>query len=101
MSIILLTCYRDKFVDGEKISLFYDVIETCLNNEQRIIIDIKERRTEVVQIVLDAYRRYPMLFQKAVVSSFNPIIVYMVGGRYRKRLCLILDRSSNGFFIAD
>ena len=69
---------KDKFVNGEKISLFYDVIETCLNNEQRIIIDIKEKRTEVVQIILDAYKRYPMLFKKAVVSSFNPIIVYMI-----------------------
>ena len=69
---------KDKFPDGEKISLFYDVIETCLSNEQRIIIDIKEKRTEVVQIIVDVFKRYPMLLQKAIVSSFNPIIIYMI-----------------------
>lgn len=69
---------KDKFTDGEKIALFSDVLEECLNNEQRIIIDIKETRMEIVQVVLDAYKKYPKLFQRAVVSSFNPIVVYMI-----------------------
>lgn len=54
------------------------MLQECLDNEQRIIIDIKEPRLDVVQIVLDAYKKYPKLFQRGVVSSFNPIVVYMV-----------------------
>lgn len=78
MQFSFLIYYRDKFVEGEKIPLFYEALETCLSNEQRIIIDIKESRMEIVQIILDAYKQYPKLFQRAVVSSFNPIVVYMV-----------------------
>ncbi|XP_034185793.1 glycerophosphodiester phosphodiesterase 1 [Osmia lignaria lignaria] len=69
---------KDKFTDGEKIPLLSEVLETCLSNEQRIIIDIKEKRLEVVEAILDAYKKYPKLFQRAVVSSFNPIIIYML-----------------------
>lgn len=72
---------RNKFTGGEKIALFYDVLEECMHNEQRIIIDIKEKRMEVVQIVLDAFKKYPKLYRRAVVSSFNPIVVYMIRKR--------------------
>ncbi|OAD60501.1 Glycerophosphodiester phosphodiesterase 1 [Eufriesea mexicana] len=68
----------DKFIEGEKIPLLYEALETCLSNEQRIIIDIKESRMEIVQVILDAYKQYPKLFQRAVVSSFNPIVIYMI-----------------------
>ncbi|KZC14714.1 PREDICTED: glycerophosphodiester phosphodiesterase 1 [Dufourea novaeangliae] len=69
---------KEKFVDGEKIPSFDDVLEVCLKNEQRIIIDVKETRVEVVQVILDTYRKYPKLFQRGIVSSFNPIIIYML-----------------------
>ncbi|CAL1676833.1 unnamed protein product [Lasius platythorax] len=69
---------RNKFSDGEKIALLHDALQECLNSEQRIIIDIKETRTDIVQVVLDAYKKYPKLFERGIVSSFNPIIVYMI-----------------------
>ncbi|XP_043262761.1 glycerophosphodiester phosphodiesterase 1 [Colletes gigas] len=69
---------KDKLVDDEKIPLLNDVLEMCSNNEQRIIMDIKDTRIEVVQAILDAYKKYPKLFQRAIVSSFNPIVVYMI-----------------------
>ncbi|KAL6260386.1 hypothetical protein P5V15_007914 [Pogonomyrmex californicus] len=69
---------KSKFFESERIALLHDVLPECLNNEQRIIIDIKETRMDVVQVVLDAYEKYPKLFQRAVISSFNPIIVYMI-----------------------
>ena len=74
----LFMYYRDKFIEGEKIPLLCEAVETCLSNEQRIIIDIKESRMEIVQVILDTYKKYPKLYQRAIVSSFNPIIVYMV-----------------------
>lgn len=69
---------RDKFCNGEKIALLHDALQECLDNEQRIIIDIKETRTDIVQTILDAYKKYPKLFQRGIVSSFNPIVVYMI-----------------------
>nr|XP_050846885.1 glycerophosphodiester phosphodiesterase 1 [Vespula vulgaris] len=69
---------RNKFPKGEKIALFKDALELCLNNDQHIIIDIKEKRLDVIQVVLDAYKENPNLFKKAIVSSFNPMIVYLI-----------------------
>nr|XP_003706866.1 PREDICTED: glycerophosphodiester phosphodiesterase 1 [Megachile rotundata]XP_012149132.1 PREDICTED: glycerophosphodiester phosphodiesterase 1 [Megachile rotundata]XP_012149133.1 PREDICTED: glycerophosphodiester phosphodiesterase 1 [Megachile rotundata]XP_012149134.1 PREDICTED: glycerophosphodiester phosphodiesterase 1 [Megachile rotundata] len=69
---------REKFIGGERIPLFFDALQTCLSNDQRIIIDVKEKRVEVVQVILDAYKKYPKLFQRAVVSCFNPVIIYMI-----------------------
>lgn len=71
-------CQRNKFSEGERIALLHDALQECLDSEQRIIIDVKETRLDVVQVVLDAYEKYPKLFQRGVVSSFNPIVVYMV-----------------------
>lgn len=75
---IYILSQRNKFSEGERIALLDDALQECLNSEQRVIIDIKETRTDVVQVVLDAYKKYPKLFERGVVSSFNPIIVYMV-----------------------
>lgn len=69
---------RNKFVNGAKIPLFDDAIEECLRNGQRMIIDIKEKGLEIVQIIIDAFKKNPDLYRKAIVSSFNPIIIYMV-----------------------
>ncbi|EFN63344.1 Glycerophosphodiester phosphodiesterase 1 [Camponotus floridanus] len=69
---------RDKFSDGERIALLEDALQECLNSEQRIIIDIKEARMDIVQIILDMYKKYPKLFERGLVSSFNPIIIYMI-----------------------
>nr|XP_031847916.1 glycerophosphodiester phosphodiesterase 1 isoform X2 [Nomia melanderi] len=72
---------KDKFMEGEKIPLFDHALETCLNNEQRVIIDVKESRMEIVQTILDAYKKYPKLFKMGIVSSFNPIVIYMLRRR--------------------
>ncbi|KAG5312378.1 GDE1 phosphodiesterase, partial [Acromyrmex insinuator] len=69
---------KNKFSEGERIALLDDVLQECLTTEQRIIIDIKETRLDVVQVILDTYKKYPKLFQRGVVSSFNPIVVYMI-----------------------
>ncbi|XP_012525073.1 glycerophosphodiester phosphodiesterase 1 [Monomorium pharaonis] len=69
---------KNKFSEGERIALLHDALQECLDREQRVIIDIKETRLDVVQVVLDAYEKYPKLFQRGVVSSFNPIVVYMI-----------------------
>lgn len=63
---------------GEKIALFYTALQECLNNEQRIFIDIKETKLEVVQVVLDAFKTYPKLYKRGIICSFYPPVIYMI-----------------------
>ncbi|XP_066597085.1 glycerophosphodiester phosphodiesterase 1 [Prorops nasuta] len=69
---------KSKFEDGEKILQLHEAVEECLKNEQRIILDIKETCTEMVQIILDTFKKYPKLYERAVVSSFYPTVIYMI-----------------------
>lgn len=72
---------KDKFAEGENIPLLWDVLETCLSNDQRIIIDVKESGNDIIQVILDAYKKYPKLYERGVISSFNPLVVYMIRRR--------------------
>ncbi|KAJ8669713.1 hypothetical protein QAD02_000972 [Eretmocerus hayati] len=69
---------RVKFPNGEKIALFEEVVEESLSNGQRMFIDIKATGHEIIKVVLDAYKKYPKLYQRAVISSFNPFTIYMI-----------------------
>lgn len=69
---------RDKFGREENIALFEDVIEDCLQNDQHMFIDIKGFGSEMNKVILNAYKKYPDLYKKAAISSFNPITIYMV-----------------------
>lgn len=62
----------------ETIALFNDAIEFCLKNDLHLFIDIKDSNTEIVQVILDAYKKYPDLYEYAAITSFYPIIIYMV-----------------------
>ncbi|XP_058807567.1 glycerophosphodiester phosphodiesterase 1 isoform X2 [Phymastichus coffea] len=64
--------------ESEKIALFEEVLVETLKRSQRMFIDIKATGNEVVEVVLDAYKRHPQLYEKAVITSFNPITIYMI-----------------------
>ena len=71
--------YREQFdPKGETIALFEDVVQEALENGQRLFIDIKATGNEIVKVILDTYKKYPELYEKAIVFSFNPITIYMV-----------------------
>jgi glycerophosphoinositol glycerophosphodiesterase len=53
-------------------------LEEALENDQHMFIDIKAQSNEIVDIILNAYKKYPQLYEKAVISAFNPITVYTV-----------------------
>ncbi|KAF7991201.1 hypothetical protein HCN44_002763 [Aphidius gifuensis] len=75
---------RDKFNGHEKIALFDETIDKCLKNNLRVFIDVKENNLEIVQIILDAYKKYPELYKKSIVTSFYPLIIYMLRKRNSK-----------------
>ena len=70
--------FREKFNGVERIAKFDDVLDEVLRNGQHIFIDIKEKSLEIIQVILDAYKKHPELYERAVVSSFHPLLIYMV-----------------------
>ncbi|KAK0182777.1 hypothetical protein PV327_000878 [Microctonus hyperodae] len=75
---------KEKFMGTETIALFNDAIEFCLKNELHLFIDIKDSNIEIVQVILDAYKKYPDLYKYAAITSFYPIIIYMIRRRDRR-----------------
>ncbi|KAK9502884.1 hypothetical protein O3M35_011571 [Rhynocoris fuscipes] len=69
--------FHKKFV-GSHIPLFEDIIKKCMEYDLRIIIDVKDERLEVAQVIVRAYEKYPKLYKRALVSSFNGLIIYQV-----------------------
>ncbi|XP_015524045.1 glycerophosphodiester phosphodiesterase 1 [Neodiprion lecontei] len=83
---------REKFIGEDKIALLEDVLTECIRNDLRMFIDIKEKSLEIVQVILDAYNKHPSLFKRAVVTSFNPIIIYLIRRKNPKIVCSIAWR---------
>ncbi|XP_014237676.1 glycerophosphodiester phosphodiesterase 1 [Trichogramma pretiosum] len=72
-------CLREKLnLHGERIASFEEVLVETLKNGQRMFIDIKASGNEIVNVVLDAFKKYPDLYNQAAISSFNPLTVYNI-----------------------
>ncbi|XP_014257446.1 glycerophosphodiester phosphodiesterase 1 [Cimex lectularius] len=69
--------FREQF-PNTFIPTLNDVIKKCIDNDMRMIIDIKEDRFEIVDIILQLFSKYPVLYKRAVVSSFNPWIIFNI-----------------------
>lgn len=67
--------FHERF-QGSRIPTFDDVIKKVLEYDMRIFIDVKDDRSEIITIILDAFKKNPKLYKRAVVSSFNFWIVY-------------------------
>ncbi|XP_012271637.1 glycerophosphodiester phosphodiesterase 1 [Orussus abietinus] len=83
---------RDKFGSSERILLLDDAIGICLQNGQHIIMDLKEKGPVMVQTILDFFSKYPELLRRAVVSSFDPIVVYMIRRKEPRIVCSLAWR---------
>uniref|UniRef100_A0A1B6LJD5 GP-PDE domain-containing protein n=1 Tax=Graphocephala atropunctata TaxID=36148 RepID=A0A1B6LJD5_9HEMI len=82
---------QERFV-GERVALFSDVIRLCLDLDLRMIIDVKDESIKVVQVILEAFQAHPKLYKRAMVSAFNPLIIYMVRSRDPKIVCSLAWR---------
>ncbi|XP_068626007.1 glycerophosphodiester phosphodiesterase 1 isoform X2 [Battus philenor] len=58
--------------------LFKDAIEYLLSNNVRMIIDVKGEDKEVVNGIVKAFADQPLLHQRAVVTTFNPFVLYKI-----------------------
>ncbi|KPJ12629.1 Glycerophosphodiester phosphodiesterase 1 [Papilio machaon] len=58
--------------------LLDDALKYLLANDVRVIIDVKGEDKEVVDGIVKAFSDQPNLHQRAVVTSFNPFVLYRV-----------------------
>lgn len=63
---------------GTRVARLEETIKECLEHDMRMFIDLKDRDTKLVKVVLDIYAKFPKLYKRAVVSGFNPILIYMI-----------------------
>uniref|UniRef100_A0A224XQU3 Putative glycerophosphoryl diester phosphodiesterase n=1 Tax=Panstrongylus lignarius TaxID=156445 RepID=A0A224XQU3_9HEMI len=69
--------FHNKF-QGTRIPLFEDVIRKCMDYDLRLFIDVKDDRPEAVNVILRTYEKYPKMYRRSIVSSFNGIFLYNV-----------------------
>ncbi|XP_013174408.1 PREDICTED: glycerophosphodiester phosphodiesterase 1-like isoform X1 [Papilio xuthus] len=58
--------------------LLDDALKYLLANDVRVIIDVKGEDKEVVEGIVKAFSDQPTLHQRAVVTSFNPFVLYRI-----------------------
>ncbi|XP_034236226.1 glycerophosphodiester phosphodiesterase 1 [Thrips palmi] len=63
---------------GTRVARLDEAIKECLEHDLRIFIDLKDKDTKLVKVILDIFSKFPKLYSRAVVSGFNPLLIYMV-----------------------
>ncbi|XP_071050954.1 glycerophosphodiester phosphodiesterase 1 isoform X2 [Onthophagus taurus] len=83
--------YKEDF-PNTKIPTLDETIECLLENNQKMFIDIKDNNPHIVDVILSAYERCPILYEKAITTSFFPNIIYMIRKRNPKIVCSLAWR---------
>ncbi|XP_049959353.1 glycerophosphodiester phosphodiesterase 1 [Schistocerca serialis cubense] len=69
--------FSDRY-KGERIALLDEAIQECIKLGLRVFLDLKGDDLKLVPVVLDAFDKNSRLYKTAVVSSFNPYLIYMI-----------------------
>ncbi|XP_023725052.1 glycerophosphodiester phosphodiesterase 1 isoform X2 [Cryptotermes secundus] len=77
---------------GERIPLFEDVVKECLDLGLRMFIDLKGDDLKMVSVVHNAYKNHKEMYTRAIVSSFNPFLIYMVRLQDPRITCMLAWR---------
>ncbi|XP_077293728.1 glycerophosphodiester phosphodiesterase 1 isoform X2 [Arctopsyche grandis] len=68
---------REKF-GITNLCLLEDALEFFSTNKVKMIIDVKEMDTRIYTAVVDAFVKYPEMYDTTIVTSFNPVIMYKI-----------------------
>ncbi|XP_045506169.1 glycerophosphodiester phosphodiesterase 1 isoform X2 [Colias croceus] len=71
---------RQQFKDVT-LCLLEDAIDYLLANKVKMIIDVKGEDAQVVNGILRVFSGNPVLYENAVVTSFNPYVLYQIRKR--------------------
>ncbi|EEZ98717.1 glycerophosphodiester phosphodiesterase 1 [Tribolium castaneum] len=83
--------YKDRFAKTN-IPTLEQTVTQLLASGQRMFIDIKDNNKKFVKIIHGLFDRYPDLYSRAVVSSFNPILIYLIRKGNPKIVCSLAWR---------
>lgn len=75
---IAATHHNSDLYKGTRVARLEEAIKECLEHDLRMFIDLKDRDIKLVKVVLDIYDKFPKLYKRAVISGFNPMLIYMV-----------------------
>lgn len=78
---------------NERIPTLDEMVELCLANDLTMFIDVKSNVKLSTEKLLELFDKYPDLYSKAVVCSFNPLVIYSVRSRDRKIVGGLTHRS--------
>ncbi|XP_018905037.2 glycerophosphodiester phosphodiesterase 1 [Bemisia tabaci] len=81
----------EKFKD-EKIPKFEDAVSLALSLNMTIYLDVKECKPEIVDAVIQLYRKFPELHTRSIVCGFNPLLTYLIRRQDPKIVCAITWR---------
>lgn len=73
--------YRKNF-EGEKVPTLEEYTKYCLDNNIRMFLDLKDDQLSLCETINNLFKEYPKLYDLAVVSSFNPFLIYRVMLQY-------------------
>ncbi|KAF0305228.1 Glycerophosphodiester phosphodiesterase 1 [Amphibalanus amphitrite] len=68
-----------------RVALLSEMVEECLRLDVLFIIDIKCYDIRAVSAVLALYEKFPKMYEMALISSFNPQVVYERQGPSQRR----------------
>lgn len=64
-----------------RVALLSEMVEECLRLDVLFIIDIKCYDIRAVTAVLALYEKFPKMYEMALISSFNPQVIYEIRRR--------------------
>ncbi|XP_028267791.1 glycerophosphodiester phosphodiesterase 1-like [Parambassis ranga] len=66
---------KDKF-GGEKVPTLQEAVEECVRHQLTIFFDVKGHPDKAAAVLHDMYKKFPVLYNGSIVSSFEPKVIY-------------------------
>ncbi|XP_069005214.1 LOW QUALITY PROTEIN: glycerophosphodiester phosphodiesterase 1-like [Embiotoca jacksoni] len=66
---------RDKFT-AEKVPTLQEAVEECIKHQLTIFFDVKGQPDKVATALHETYKKFPVLYNSSIVSSFEPKVIY-------------------------
>ncbi|XP_072225812.1 glycerophosphodiester phosphodiesterase 1-like [Leuresthes tenuis] len=66
---------KDKFA-GEKVPTLQEAVGECIRHHLTIFFDVKGQPDKAASVLHEMYKKFPVLYNTSVVSSFEPKVIY-------------------------
>ncbi|XP_020503574.1 glycerophosphodiester phosphodiesterase 1 [Labrus bergylta] len=66
---------KDKF-SVEKVPTLQEAVQECIKHQLTIFFDVKGQPDKAVSALHEMYKKFPVLYNSSIVSSFEPKVIY-------------------------